>query len=389
MKTIRLPLSLFLVSVLLFFPIRILQIISLLYLSALGISFAYSRFMAGALVVLRHDLLLRAHRFDPIQIVLTIENRSPFPVPSVSLIDATGPLFSREPGKFVLRLRPWERKRISYTIESQHRGEYSVGPAALVGSDPLGFFPWRRFSGEVERLIIYPEVLPLRLPLSTGLPAGNVRSQDQRYEDLTRYRSLREYVPGDDARKISWKVSARMGSLHTMEYVPFLFAPVLILVNMNSDDYPFRYRSLWVERAAVMAASLVMHFFSLGQEVGLIAAASMKGGGALPVAQISSAPGHAAAILEMLARMDVSGESGDFTRLLFASGVNVPVRTHIKVVTPMLTDAQHAFLREVKQKGNAVELFLLGGNSLVPPEPLARELPLFFVSEYGSELIDH
>ena len=174
-----------------------------------------------------------------------------------------------------------------------------------------------------------------------------------------------------------------------MEYVPFLFAPVLIVVNMNRDDYPFRFRSLWVERAAVTAASLVMHFYSLGQEIGLIASASVKKEGVAPVAQISSAPGHAAAILEMLARMDVSADSGDFTELLFASGVSIPVRTHIKVVTPALTETQRAFLREVKQKGNAVELYLLGGNALAPLEPLRQEFPLFVVSEYGSELIDH
>jgi uncharacterized protein (DUF58 family) len=388
-KTFRLPLSLFLIAVLLFFPFRILQAISLLYLVVLGLSFAHSHLLAGSLVVRRHDFLLRAHRFDPLQIILTIENRSPFPVPEVSLIDTIGPLFSREPGKFVIRLRPWEKRRISYTIESQHRGEYSVGPASLLGSDPLGFFPWKRSYGEIERLIIYPEVLPLRLPLSTGLPAGNVRSPDRLYEDLTRYRSLREYVPGDDARKISWKVSARMGSLHTMEYVPFLFAPVLILMNMNSDDYPFRFRSLWVERAAVLAASLVMHFVSLGQEIGLIASASLKGGPGLPVVHISGAPGHAAAILETLARMDVSREPGDFTRLLYTSGVDIPVRTHIKVISPMLTDDQHAFLREVKQKGSAVELFLLGGDALAPRELLTREFPLFVVSEYGNELLDH
>jgi len=57
-------------------------------------------------------------------------------------------------------------------------------------------------------------------------------------------------------------------------------------------------------------------------------------------------------------------------------------------VTPVLTEAQHVFLREVKQKGNAVELFLLGGNALAPHESLTHEFPLFVVSEYGSELID-
>jgi hypothetical protein len=87
--------------------------------------------------------------------------------------------------------------------------------------------------------------------------------------------------------------------------------------------------------------------------------------------------------------MDISGQRGDFTRLLFASGVDIPARAHIKVVTPGLTDGQHAFLREVKQKGNAVELFLLGGDAFAPPESLAQEFPLFVVSEYGSELIDH
>jgi uncharacterized protein (DUF58 family) len=310
-------------------------------------------------------------------------------VPAVSLIDTIGPLFSREPGKFVIRLRPWERRRITYTIESQHRGEYSVGPAALRGSDPLGLFPWRRMDGEVERLIIYPEVLPLHLPLATGLPAGNVRSPNRLYEDVTRYRSFREYVPGDDARKISWKVSARMGSLQTVEYLPFLFAPVLILMNMNAEDYPFRFRSLWVERATVLAASLVMHFLSLGQDIGLIASGSMKGTEGLPVARISGAPGHAAAILEMLARMDVSHAPGDFTRLLHGAGVDIPVHTHIEVITPVLADAQHAFLQEVRRKGNAVELFLLGGDTLAPRTPVTESFPLFVVSEYGNELISH
>jgi len=70
--------------------------------------------------------------------------------------------------------------------------------------------PWRRKLGARQRLIIYPEVLPLTRPLRSGLPAGTLPTRDQVYEDITRYRSLREYVRGDDARRINWKVSARM-----------------------------------------------------------------------------------------------------------------------------------------------------------------------------------
>jgi uncharacterized protein (DUF58 family) len=386
-KTIRWPLSFFFFAVLLFFPSRILQFISLLSLAVFGVSFAYSRLMSAAVVIRRRNVVIRAHRFEPMEIVLTIENRSPFPLAGVTVIDTIGPLFSREPGKSVVRLRPWERKRISYAIESQHRGEYSLGPAVLLCTDPLGLFPWRRKFTEVERLVVYPEVLPLCQQLESGLPAGNVRTWDRLYEDVTRYRSLREYVPGDDARKISWKVSARMGNLYSMEYLPHLFAPVLILMNMNGEDYPFRFRFLWVERATVMAASLVMHFFSLGQEIGLIASASLNGAEALTVARISGAPGHAAGILEMLARMDVSREQADFTRLLYAAGVDIPIRTRIEVVTPTLGEEQRVLLLRAKEKGCPVELFLVGGDSLGQREQLSKEFSVFVVSDFGNELI--
>lgn len=387
MRTIRWAFALFLVAVLLFIPHRTLQFLCLLYLAVLGASFLYSRFLSARVVVRRRDPLLRAHRFEPMEIVLIVENRSPLPVYGVSVIDTLGPLFSREPGKFVLRLHPWERKRISYTVESQHRGEYHVGPAVVLGSDPLGLFPWKMRHDERERLIIYPEVLPLALPMDSGLPAGNVRAGNRIYEDVTRYRSLREYMPGDDARTINWKVSARMGSLFSTEYVPLLFAPVLILLNMNREDYPFRFRYHWVERAAVLAASLVMRFLSLRQEIGLIASASMGARAELPIARISGAPGHAAAILEMLARIDVSREPTDFTRLMYAAGVDIPIRSHIEVITPRLSDEQRAFLREVKLRGCTVELFLLGGDSLGQRELLSKEFPVFVVSDYGNELI--
>jgi uncharacterized protein (DUF58 family) len=386
-KAARWCLSAFLVSVLLFVPFRIVQFLSLLFLLVLGISFLISRFASRSVVVLRRDLLLRGHRFEALEIVLTVENRSPLPVTSVAVIDTPGPLFSRQPGRFVLGLRPWERRRLSYFVESQHRGEYFVGPAEVFGADPLGMFPWQRKQDARQRLIIYPEVLPLTRPLLSGLPAGTVATRDQVYEDITRYRSLREYVRGDDARRINWKVSARMGSLVSMEYLPVLFAPALILLNLNGDDYPVRFRSHWMERATVLAASLVMHFLSLRQEIGLVALASLKGNDAVPIAPIGGTPGHAAAILEMLARIEPPRAPADFTRLLHGAGVEIPARTHVQVITPSLTDEQHAFLYEEKQKGYSVELFLLGGDEQAQRASFQNDFPVSVVTDYGAELL--
>ena len=172
-----------------------------------------------------------------------------------------------------------------------------------------------------------------------------------------------------------------------MEYLPVLYAPVMILFNMNREEYPMRFRSHWMERAMVLAASLVMHFLSLHQEIGLVAAASLKGDDGVAVARIGGTAGHAAAILEMLARMDAPRDATDFTGLLHGTGVQMPVRTHIEVITPSVTDEQHAFLREEKQKGYVVEVFLLGGDEGGKRDSLRKDFPVSLVTDYGAELL--
>jgi len=386
-KAARWLLALLLVSVLLFVPSRILQFIAVLLLLLLGFSLLLSRLASRSVTVSRRDFLLRGHRFEPLEIVLFLENRSPLPVAALTLIDMPGPLFSRNPGRFVLGLRPWERRRLSYFVESQHRGEYFVGPVEVSGADPLGLFPWNRRQGGRQRLIIYPEVLPLSLAFRTGLPAGTVPIPDRVYEDVTRYRSLREYVPGDESRRINWKVSARMGSLVSTEYLPVLFSPVLILLNMNREDYPVRFRSHWMERATVLAASLVMHFLALRQEIGLVASASMKDDDGVPVAPMGGTPGHAAAILEILARVEPPRGPADFVRLLRAAGIALPARAHLEVITPSLTDEQHSFLFEEKQRGYSVDLFLVGGDEHGQRETLRKDFPVSVVADYGAELL--
>jgi uncharacterized protein (DUF58 family) len=387
-KVHRWPLAALLIAAVLFFPFRIVQFICLLYLAVLGASYAYSRATFALVRVRRRDYVLRAHRFEPTEISLTVENTSPLPLSYLTVLDSRGALFSRESGKFVARMRPRERRTFSYFIESQDRGEYLIGPVMLVGSDPLGFFPWRRTEKQAGKIIVYPETLPIRVPLSSGLPAGSIRTDNPVYEDVTHFRSLREYVPGDDARRINWKASAKTGQLHSMEYLPALFSPVLVLLNLNWEEFPLRFRSHWVERSAVTAASLVMHFVSLKQEVGLIVSAVRKDGSAMPAARLGSAPGHATAIMEMLAYMEPARDAVDFVRQLSTSGMDIPAGTRIEVITPKLSDLQHALLRESRQKGMIVECFLVGGDQPELRESLSREFPVHVVTDYGNELLD-
>jgi uncharacterized protein (DUF58 family) len=385
-KPVRLFVVLFLLVIVVFFPSPILQLLALLYLAMLALAFLYSQLTSRYVVVRRRETVLRAHRLEPMEIVLIVENRCPLPIPSLLLVDMQNYFFASEPGKFLLDLGPWSKRTLSYRLTSQNRGEYTIGPTMLRGSDPLGFFPWKKAYHETETLIVYPEVLPIVLPVRNGLPAGSIRVESRIYEDVTRYRSLREYVPGDDFRRICWKVSARTGRLYSMEYLPLLYAPVLILLNLKREDYPPRHRYHWVERAAVLAASLVVHFLALKQEVGFLACASLKNRSGIPAARIQGTHEHGMTILEMLARMDVSAGDVDFLRLLSDSGMNIPVQTRLEVITPQLTQAEWTLLRTLKTKGCIVELFLLGSDNPRQSESLGREFAVHTVLDYGHEL---
>jgi len=386
-KAIHLLLIAILLVLVLFFPLRILQFVALLYIGIIGFSYLYSRIISRYVTVRRKNVVLRTHRFEPLEITLIVENRSFVPVSYLNIVDEQNTFFATEPGNFLVKLRPGERKVLSYSIESQQRGRYTVGPAVIQGSDPLGLFPFRTRAAESQTLIVYPEVLPLSLLSSEGLPAGTIRVENPVYEDVTRYRTLREYLPGDNLRRVNWKASAKTGQLFVMDYLPLLHAPVLILLNLNSQDYPLRFRYHRIERAAALAASLVVYFLSLHQEIGLIASARLEGEEGIPAAEIRGTHGHAVTLLELLGRMKPAPGGPDFSELLFTSGIELPVRTRVEVITPMLGELDIIRLRRIRETGCTVELFLVGEQ----PQPArvlwGQEFSIYSVQDFGSELI--
>jgi uncharacterized protein (DUF58 family) len=207
------------------------------------------------------------------------------------------------------------------------------------------------------------------------------------YEDITRYRSLRDYLPGDTLRRVNWKASAKTGKLFVTDYLPLLHAPVLILLNLRTQDYPLRYRYHRIERAATLAASLVIHFLALRQEIGLIACASLEEGETVPAVDIRGTHEHATTLLELLARIEPAEGGGDFSEYLFSSGLEVPVRTRVEVITPGLVELDLARLRRIKEKGCTVEIFLFGDQVQTYREKYGREFAILPVQDFGNELV--
>jgi uncharacterized protein (DUF58 family) len=384
----RLALPGILLVLFLFTPLSILRLLIALYLLYFVIAVLYAVLAPRGLSVERLDEDLRVNRFQRFPVRLRVRNRGILPVHLFAVSDSLGGLFSLETGTFQLGLGPFDERILSFEAESHDRGEFAVGPVVLKGSDPFGIVAWRRRVEAPLRVIVYPAVHPLQLTQSTGLPSGNLAVASRLYEDVTNFRSVREYVAGDEMRRINWKVSARLGRLYAMEYVPSIYFPVLIVLNLTEGDYPVSHRQQLVERAIEVAASLVFHFVGIKQDVGLVTTGAIAGRAGFPIAPIRSGTGHAVNILEILARIGTSAEPVGLAEHIFGCGAGIRTGTKVMVVTPPLSEAQGGGLLRIRRRGYDTEVFFVSSYRMKKEDITLHGIRSRSVAEYGTELLD-
>ena len=420
---------LLLLLVVLFAPPPLMRVVAAALLAIRALALGYTLVVRAGVTASRGEPLVHANRFAPFTCTLTVRNRTPLPIHFLTVADRIGSFAARQPAQFVVGLGPWEERSFSYELEGRERGEFELGPVDLVGTDAFGFFPWRAQLPCHQRVIVYPNIFALDLRHKRGLPSGSLKVLNKLYEDVTRYRSLREYQPGDEPKRINWKASARMGALFSMEYVPSIYFPVLVLLNLTANDYPLAQRAHLVERAIEAAASLVFHFVGIGQEVGLAssgligrqsgapapaAPAAVRAGAPAPDDSVARsgqpadsaaprpAPGaatytaepvragyaHAAHLLEQLARINTAGEgAANFVDIVQRGAVPVANGTRIVVVTPPLSEPQRAALLALRRRGYDVEVFLVSTHRARREELAVEGLTSHTVGGYGRELI--
>ena len=420
---------LILLFIVLFAPPPLMRAFAAGLLAIRLLAFGYLLTVRSGVAVSRGEALVHANRFAPFTCTLKVRNRTPLPIHFLTVADRIGSFAACRPAQFVTGLGPWEERAFTYELEGRERGEFHLGPVDLVGTDPFGFFPWRTQAASHQQVIVYPDIFALDLHHKRGLPSGSLTVLNKLYEDVTRYRSLREYQPGDEPKRINWKASARMGALFSMEYVPSIYFPVLVLLNLTANDYPLAQRAHLVERAIEAAASLVFHFVGIGQEVGMAssgligrqggapapaAPAAVRAGASAPDDSVLSsgrpadsaaplpAPGaaaytaepvragyaHAAHLLEQLARINTAGEgAANFVDIVQRGAVPVANGTRIVVVTPPLTEPQRAALLALRRRGYDVEVFLVSTHRARREELAVEGLTSHTVGGYGRELI--
>lgn len=117
--------------------------------------------------------------------------------------------------RFVLAKLPGGRRAaVTYSLRSEVRGRYEIGPLRLRLADPFGMCEVTRAFTATDPLVVVPRTWPLAPVQAGGQWVGNgeslSRSAAASGEDDV---ATREYRYGDDLRRVHWRSTARRGEL--------------------------------------------------------------------------------------------------------------------------------------------------------------------------------
>lgn len=162
-------------------------------------------------------------------------------------------------GRVGLTLAPLKRRRtarVHYRVPTQRRGLLVLGPATIELADPLGLTSRRRQVGTPTDVVVHPRWSAIALPDPHTCEGPLITFIRQLVEQMAvnlEFRALREYVAGDDLRRINWKASARRDILTLNEFESR--SPLVVHVLLDRDDSV--YSEAGFERAVSIAASFV------------------------------------------------------------------------------------------------------------------------------------
>lgn len=260
------------INVFLFCPFKLLQFICLAIIGTILLSFFYALVLKSNIQIERNTNALKLACKEKSEITFTIKNFSSLTAHVCYFFDSVPYFYIFDEGnKGITSLRPHEIKRITYRVTSQERGLFHAGPVRIRTSDPLGLFLIDMQVDCPLEITVRPARIKLITEVIPGFPQGQLKINNPCFEDITMRRSIREYMNGDEQKRINWRASARFGSLYTNQYEASFDAPFFIFLNLAKEDYDLHNRGYYSEKAIEMAASIVEKARVLRQRCGFAA----------------------------------------------------------------------------------------------------------------------
>ena len=208
-----------------------------------------------------------------VEVRLAVRNEGPA-LGQVELLDVLPPelLLAEGSNHLIVSLAHGEGFEMTYRVRPLLKGEYAVGPLRVRSLDALGMGVEDAVSAPSTTLAVAPAMESLHRaglgPRRTRPWFGHVTSRH--IGAGSEFWGVREYVSGDDVRRINWKASARLGRLFSNEYQGERSGDVIIVLDARRESAIGTVTDNAVEVGVRAALGVAEHVLASKNRVGLI-----------------------------------------------------------------------------------------------------------------------
>ena len=205
----------------------------------------------------------RLHVGSTSSVTLSLSNRRIIPTPVAQITDEVDG--TPRADAHVPPLTRGKVTRASYRVPAEVRGRIALGPMRTRVTDPFALATVLRTSAPDAAVLVLPAYDVVSAPPQ---PSGRVASKADRSPGRIgahgeEFSSLRDYVVGDDLRKVHWPSTARSGDLVVRsEHVPEHGDSMVMLDVRSAVATPETF-----ERMVSAATSLLIACFTRGDTV--------------------------------------------------------------------------------------------------------------------------
>ena len=217
---------------------------------------------------------------------VTLRVTNPFVRPlRLMLADSVPVSFDVDRRRSPLTVAPREKGEIAYAARPHHRGTFSFGDIHLRLRGPLDLIERQGRVAATAPANVYPDLHEIRryeVTLRRGLAYDAGQRRARMPGSGTVFERLREYLPDDDPRSISWTATARRGKPITVEYETERQQRILILLDAGRMMSSTLAGLTKLDHAVNTALMLSYVAIAKGDEVGLLGFADTVRSYALP-----------------------------------------------------------------------------------------------------------
>lgn len=222
-----------------------------------------TRILSNRLEVSRRMHPVHLHADQRADVEVRVVNRGRLPTAALRIADDADPALSGTDRFAVRPLHVGESVALRYQLQGRRRGAFTVGPTRIEARDPAGLARRTALRGPRHEVVVYPPIEALGVGPALAGHIGTGTDGPPRPgpsgDDLA---NLREYVQGDDLRKVHWRSTAHRGKLMVRQEENRQRPEAVVLLDRRASAHTTGTASSSFELAVSAVASIVWHLSS-------------------------------------------------------------------------------------------------------------------------------